>query len=846
MGVHMARTRSFFGRHPHLAPATVAALAVAMGLAMVFSAAAMSVGGTVEHFAGTGTAGDSQASATTSTALMRGPVGGAVDGAGNVYVAEHENMDIRKISGDTVTLFAGSGVSGVTGSTNGVGTDARFNGPSSIAVDSSGNLYVSDEFNNRIRKISPEAYVSDFSGSGTAFPFSNGASATASFYRPDQICLNASETYLYVADAFNNRIRRISMSDGSVETYAGTAVAGHRNGATSTAQFNHPAGLAVDSAENVYVGDTQNGRVRKITPDGVVSDFAGTGASGHSNGTTAGATFDDPAHLALSPDGSTVYVADFENNQIRAISDGVVSLLAGSPTRSAGATDGVGPAASFNQPWGLWSDSAGDLYVGEHTGNNDVRKITVATNYSIVPTAGLHGTISPDSAQDVAAGMDSSFTFTPEDGYRVGSVLVDGIPADTASPYVFRNVGADHTIAVTFESAVFDKFYIVPTAGAHGTITPGTTQHVGYGESMTFTIASAAGYHIADVLVDGDSVGASSTVVFANVTRGHTISASFEFTKPVKRISGNNEYETAIAAAKSMYPGWARVRHVVIAGGEPAHVSDALVAVGLARAYNAPLLLVPTKSIDSATRAALKSMPAGTAVQVGGLKTAVSDTVFNQIKAVSRIKSVDRVGGADRFITSAAVARKMKAILGAKFPNTVLLANGEGRALLLDGAVAAAASGNKMFPLLYVKHGYVPGSVKSALSDLKFTKRYVIGGVAAVPEAVRSSAGVPSGNRIFGASMAGDAVAFANRAQSAGWLNNRVPGFAAQGAYGAIGARYVGKNGGALLVVDPNGVPAPTSDWLTAHKAAIAEGYAFGGTSAVSEPVRSLLQTLIN
>jgi prepilin-type N-terminal cleavage/methylation domain-containing protein len=307
------------------------------------------------------------ADGTGAAAQFRLPYGVAVDTSGTAYVADYNNHRIRKISpAGVVSTLAGSGTAGFS---DGTGTAAQFNRPYGVAVDSSGTVYVADNGNQSIRKITPAGVVSTLAGSGTA-GFSDGTGTAAQFDTPLGVAVDASGT-VYVADGNNRRIRKISPA-GVVSTLAGSGTLGFSDGTGTAAQFYIPYGVAVDASGTVYVADTFNYRIRKISPAGVVSTLAGSGTSGSSDGTGAAAQFYYPGSVAVDNSG-TVYVADIGNNRIRKISPaGVVSTLAGS---TPGVADGTGTAAQFYAPTGVAVDSSGSVYVAD-TNNNRIRKIT--------------------------------------------------------------------------------------------------------------------------------------------------------------------------------------------------------------------------------------------------------------------------------------------------------------------------------------------------------------------------------------------------------------------------------------------------------------------------------------
>lgn len=325
----------------------------------------VSSGSMVSTLAGNGTLGRVNGPATTASFFGVDAIG--FDSAGNFYVAESNNQDIREISAaGVVSTFAGNGVPNFV---NGPAATASFFGPAGVAVDSAGNVYVGDNSNHAIRKISAVGVVSTLAGTG-AHGFTNGPGTTATFYYPQGVAVDSAGN-VYVADTFNNAIRKISAA-GVVSTLAGTGAAGFVDGPAATASFSAPAGVAVDSAGNVYVADTANNAIRKISPLGVVSTMAGTGAVGFVNGTAATASFSAPAGVAVDSAGNA-YVADTSNNAIRKISaSGLVSTLAGG---TAGSVNGPAATASFFIPTGIAVDGTGNVYVTDR-GTGIIRKIT--------------------------------------------------------------------------------------------------------------------------------------------------------------------------------------------------------------------------------------------------------------------------------------------------------------------------------------------------------------------------------------------------------------------------------------------------------------------------------------
>jgi sugar lactone lactonase YvrE/RNase P/RNase MRP subunit p29 len=305
------------------------------------------------------------------------PLGCSVlNGAGINVSADISNIAITcaPIEGATV-LFAGTTQRNDPGNLDGTGTAAKFKQPAGLAVDVYGSVYVADSGNESIRKISTSGVVTTIAGSGTSGAV-NATGTAASFGGPNDVAMDASGN-LYVADSGNHLIRKIS-STGAVTTLAGTAgVSGSTNGIGTAATFNIPYGLTVDGNGNVYVADFGNNLIRKISASGVVTTIAGSGTSGAVNATGTAASFDGPSDVAIDSSGN-LYVTETRNKLIRKISStGAVTTLAGTAGVS-GSTNGIGTAAKFNNLIKLAIDSSGNLYASD-TGNNQIRLINTST-----------------------------------------------------------------------------------------------------------------------------------------------------------------------------------------------------------------------------------------------------------------------------------------------------------------------------------------------------------------------------------------------------------------------------------------------------------------------------------
>ncbi|MFH0938004.1 MAG: M6 family metalloprotease domain-containing protein [Planctomycetota bacterium] len=317
-----------------------------------------------------GTAGQSGSTNGTGSAARFNYLSGmAVDGAGYVYVGDYYNHTIRKISpsGDVTTL---AGAVGQTGNTNGTGSAARFNQPDGVAVDSAGNVYVADNLNYTIRKITPGGAVSTFAGTTGVSGNDDGSLGIGKFSEPWGVAVGT-DNYVYVGDWGNHTVRKVTPS-GVITTLAGSAgQRGSANGTGSAARFQRPVGVAVDAADNVYVADSGNYTIRKITSVGVVTTLAGSpGEIGCANGMGSVARFNAAEGVAVDAAGNNVYVVDTQNFTLRQITpSGVVTTLAGlvnaDRLETGDSRDGIGSAARFSQPYGVAVDSNGRVYVGD-------------------------------------------------------------------------------------------------------------------------------------------------------------------------------------------------------------------------------------------------------------------------------------------------------------------------------------------------------------------------------------------------------------------------------------------------------------------------------------------------
>ena len=376
----------------------------------------------VTTFAGSGMKGNTNGFGTMAS--FNYPTGVAVDKSGNVYVADKANNLIRKITiAGEVTTLAGS----IYGSKNGTGTAASFRLTAGVAVDSFDNVYVADQNNNMIRKITPAGVVTTLAGNGSVGCV-NGVDTVASFKEPCSVAVDSSGN-VFVADKYNHMIRKVT-PQGVVSTFAGNTSSGSANGTGIAASFNGPSGVSIDGSGTMYVVDQDNNMIRKINSAGVVTTLAGSTTSGSNNGIGTAANFNGPSYAAVDCMGN-LYVADRSNHMIRKITaGGVVSTLAGSSIP--GCANGPFAMASFDYPVGVAVDDWGNVYVADSY-NNMIRKI-VQTGYTISPA--LPAGLSFDATTGSISGTPTAFSAATD--YTITATNIGGSCVTTISIAVIR------------------------------------------------------------------------------------------------------------------------------------------------------------------------------------------------------------------------------------------------------------------------------------------------------------------------------------------------------------------------------------------------------------------------
>jgi uncharacterized protein (TIGR03437 family) len=393
--------------------------------------------GLITTIAGNGTGGYSGDNGPATSARLDGPVGVAIDTAGNLYIADTNNQRIRKVSNGVITTVAGNGTAGFNGD-SGAAISAQLNYPQGVAVDSSGNMYISDGRNERIRKVS-NGVITTVAGNGTpGYSGDNGQATGAQLFLPFAVAVDLAGN-LYISDYGNDCVRRVSngvistvvrggglvsvhgiavdpagnlyiadsegnriwkTSNGLMTTLAGNGTYdfGGDNGPATNAQAGTPSSVAVDAAGNLYFADPNNNRIRKIA-NGIITTVAGNGTSYTSvvgdNGPATSAELSDPGGIAVDAAGN-LYIADPGDGLIRKVSNGVITTVAGGGGQGFGGDHGPATGAELNDPTSVAVDTAGNLYIAD-SNNNRIRKVSngVITTFAGNGTPGFSGDNGP-------------------------------------------------------------------------------------------------------------------------------------------------------------------------------------------------------------------------------------------------------------------------------------------------------------------------------------------------------------------------------------------------------------------------------------------------------------------
>ncbi|RKP54029.1 hypothetical protein D7Z26_11610 [Cohnella endophytica] len=469
----------------------------------------------ISTVAGNGSGGYSGDGGAATSAQLRVPWAVAIDSSGNLYIADAANHRIRKVDKSTgnISTVAGNGSFGYSGD-GGLATSAQLNGPRGVAIDSDGNLYIADTGNHRIRKVDPSGIVSTLVGNGVAgYSGDGGAATSAQVSMPYRVATD-SVGDLYIVDANNFRIRKVDKLTGNISTLVGNGVrgSGGDGGAATSAQVDFPYGLAFDSLGNLYIADNRGARIRKVDKlTGNINTVAGTGVSGYSGdeGAATLAQLYSPSGLAF--DGSdNMYIAEGSNPLIRKVdqSTGIISTVAGNGSNGYSGDGGAATSAELYGPSGLAIDSSGNLIIAD-TNNNVIRKVGQSHDANLNSLSLSSGSLSP-------AFVSGTIGYTANVANSVSSITVTPAVSDSTAKVKVNGVPVTNgSTSGAINLAVGSNAPITVLVTAED----GTTTKT---YTVTVTRASNSNANLSDLTLSSGSL----SPVFASGTISYTSSVA--------------------------------------------------------------------------------------------------------------------------------------------------------------------------------------------------------------------------------------------------------------------------------------------------------------------------------
>jgi uncharacterized protein (TIGR03437 family) len=413
--------------------------------------------GIITTVAGSGPIGFSGDGGLATSASLSFPYGVAADALENLFIADQGNNRIRRVSATgTITTVSGTGTVGFSGD-GGPATSAELNSPFGIAVDASGNLFIADTSNNRIRKVSASGIITTVAGNGSVgFAGDGGPATSASLNQPIGVAVDTSGN-LFIADSLNSRIRKVSAA-GIIATFAGggTAVVGDGGPATS-AFLSLPYGVAADAAGNLFIADLLGNRIRKVSANGIITTIAGIGTCCFSSdgGPAVSALVGQPTGVAVDASGN-VFIADRDNNRIREVSvSGIIATVAGNGTAGFSGDGGPATAAELYEPSGVAVTPSGNLFIADYV-NNRIRKVSMPASSGSPVAIPL-----PAAVTDVDVNPNTNQVYV---GGNISNVVQSIVWIDGTTNSIVKSLGPGQGARV---NPATNKIYAADLYGGH-------------------------------------------------------------------------------------------------------------------------------------------------------------------------------------------------------------------------------------------------------------------------------------------------------------------------------------------------------------------------------------------
>ncbi|MFA6149898.1 MAG: T9SS type A sorting domain-containing protein [Chitinophagaceae bacterium] len=500
--------------------------------------------GNISTVAGSSTFGFSGDGSTATSAQLYYPAGIAVDGSGNIYIADQTNQRIRKVTASTgiISTIAGNGTAGFSGD-GGAATSANLNNPVGVAVDGSGNVYISDQYNQRIRKVTAATgNISTIAGTGSYSYTGDGAAATsATFQNPAGIKIDASGN-IFIADLFNHVVRKITASTGNISTVAGTGTAGFSGdgSAATAANLNYPADIAIDDSGNIFIATQYSHRIRKVSVlTGNISTVAGTGSAGYGGdgGPATSAQINYPTGI-ITDGGSNLYIADRENHRVRIVCNYFTKPTVTTPLTYCQNASALALTATGSSLKWFTSPAGG---TGTTTAPTPSTSAIGSTKY-YVASVSSYGCEGPrDSITVNVTGLPSAPTATTSYSYCIGATASTLTATGTSLKwYTVATGGTGATTAPTplTTAAGTTVYYVTQTSSITGCESPRTaitvivnplpsaptvTSPVSYCEGATATALTATGTGLLWYTTATGGTGSGTAITPSTSTAGSTI-----------------------------------------------------------------------------------------------------------------------------------------------------------------------------------------------------------------------------------------------------------------------------------------------------------------------------------